>query len=274
MGGVFEDPDRKVELFGGQVDYIVCTGALKALDCLKGRNLGLMCTGLIGETPKAACAQRAEHTAADYYDKELRSRMFPVPIPDSQKAVYDNFEQFNLYEHSFNKYLLSVLVRQQEVEVASPYVDVDYLDFIFKVPVAYRYGCKYVKAWINTKYPKAAQYIWQYNGKPVSEEISFAQRFKFYKYKLRDVFVRARNKIARMAGNRRQLYQERDMNPTEKWYWNSRDFREFVLSYYKANIGRVKSKGMKTSLARMFHHGNAQEKLEVVNLLAIYKLYL
>lgn len=274
-GSVFEDGERKVELFGGQVDYIVCTGALKALDAARNKNLGCMCTGLLGELQNAYWIESADyHTAPGYYDRDLRTHLFKLNISEQNMEQYENYEQMNLYEHSANMYLLSALVRQQEVEVSSPFIDVDYLDFIYKVPLRWRANYGYVKKWMTVKYPKSTQYIWQHTGSPVNDDVKLAQKIGRGVFNAEDYAKRFLNKVLRIAKINYQLYRKQEMNPVNTWYRNSESLRSYLDNYYADNINRVMDNKMKDDLMQLFQEGNAFGKLEVVNILAIYKLYL
>lgn len=271
-GDFLTEVDEVVDKFGGQVSYLICTGANRAMKELRNKNIFLCATGLLGELHNAYWVEGEKHTAPAY--TALRySSVIDYTVPAEYSVGYENYEQMNLYEFSALLFLSSSLVRQQQAEVTSPFIDVDYLEFAYRIPLRWRQNYGLTKAWMVSKYPKAASYVWQTKRMPVS----YAYYNKIYWPKVagdvRRFFVRCINKVGRTLHVPIQISQRTDMNPFDLWYRTNPSLREFVTDYYEKNISRVQDPVLLHILMETFSKGAARDKLQVINLLAVYKRY-
>lgn len=271
-GELLLDVDEVVDKFGGQVSYIICTGANRALTEMEKHHIALSATGLLGELHNAYWVEGEAHTPSGYIHNRYSS-VVPLDVPDAYKKDYDNYEQMNLYEYSAVCFLSSALVRQQVCEVTSPFIDVDYLEFAYRVPLKWRRHYLLTKTWMVKKYPDAAKYVWQTERMPVDK--SYYHQIYFPKL-VDDLFrfpVRLVNKAARLLNLSIQFTYSSDMNPFEQWYRTNPRLREFIHNYYKENIGRIDYAQLQADVRKTFEQGGAMDKLQTVNLLAVYKRY-
>lgn len=264
---ILGDVDKKVGYFGGQVDYTLCTGAVKALESIDD-NVGICCTGLLGEIQNAYWVEGEQHSDPDYWLEALRSKMFAIHIPEVYKLEYSNYEQMNLYELSGNFYMSSAIARQQMVEVSSPFIDVDYLDFVYKIPLKYRRHYKYVMAWMDKKYPEAARYTWTSTGKPVSEshdaDYNYCGSFNPNKNYIR----RAINKAARILHLKYQMDTKYDMNPIDKWFREDTKIQEIFKKMYNERIELIADETLKRDVIKMYNSEKSMDKIMAINLLS------
>lgn len=271
-GGFLADVDETVDKFGGQVTYIICSGASRAMKQIASHNIGMCCTGLLGELHNGYWTEGAVHTPPNYIGNRY-STVVPVQIPEEYRAGYDNFEQMNLYEYSALLFMTSALVRQQEYEVTSPFIDVDYLEFAYCVPLKWRKDYLLTMTWMTRKYPKAAKYVWQTKRMPVDK----AYRRQLYFPKLagdvRRFVIRCVNKAGRILHLPIQFTLNDDMNPLDLWYRTNPRLRKFINGYYQENIGRIADPQLRADVRKTFDQGGARDKLQVINLLAVYKRY-
>lgn len=271
---VLGDVDRKALLNGGQVLYTISTGALYALEKIDTSNIGLCCTGLLGEISKADWVREEQHSKPSYITNR-KSSYYQLNVPQYYCDEYMNYEQMNLYEYGFNLIYLSLLIRQEIVEAVSPLMDTDYLDYIFKIPLKYRKNYQFVERYICAKYPEAASYMWQTVRMPVDKHF----RHEVYVSKImgdvKILFVRCFNKALRLLNINRQFLRKDDMNPFEVWYRNNQEIRESMDDYFKGTIGFVSNDRLRLALSDMFHRSSlGKDKMQVINVLSIWKNYL
>lgn len=264
--------DETVEKFGGQVTYLICTGANQAMAQIKDRPIGLCCTGLLGELHNAYWTEGFIHTAPHYISNRYSS-VVPLEIPKEYSADYGNYEQMNLYEYSALLFMSSALVRQQTFEVTSPFVDVDYLEFAYRIPLRWRKNYLLTMTWMVNKYPDAAKYVWQTKRMPVDK--SYRNQFYFPKLTgdVRRFFIRCINKFGRAFSLPIQLTLNDDMNPIDQWYRTNPRLRKFLDDYFQENIHRITDSQLQADVQNTFNQGGARDKLQAINLLAVYKRY-
>lgn len=271
-GDLLMDTDEVVDKFGGQVTYVICTGANRSLKEMERHHIGLSATGLLGELHNAYWVEGEAHTPPGYIHNRYSS-VVPLDVPDEYSKDYDNYEQMNLYELSAALFLSSALVRQQVCEVTSPFIDVDFLEFAYRVPLKWRRQYLLTKTWMVKKYPEAAKYVWQTERKPVDK--SYYHKVYFPKL-VSDLFrlpVRLVNKTARVLNLPFQFTFSSDMNPFDQWYRTNRRLREFLHDYYQENIHRISDARLQADVRKTYEQGGAKDKLQAVNLLAVYKRY-
>ena len=274
-GELLMDTDEVVDKFGGQVTFFVCTGANRAMREIAAHNIGLCCTGLLGELHNAYWTEGTVHTPPNYigYIGNLYSSVVPLQIPEKYTEGYDNFEHMNLYEYSVALFLSSALVRQQVCEVTSPFIDVDYLEFAYRIPLKWRKNYFLTMTWMTSKYPEAAKYVWQTKRMPVDK--AYHQQFYFPKLldDVRSLAVRCVNKAFSACHLLAQIALKSDMNPFEQWYCANPRLRQFLEDYYQKNIGRIADAQLQADVRKTYEQGRARDKLQAVNLLAVYKRY-
>ena len=272
-GDLLTDVDEVVGILGGQESYIVSTGANRAIQSIykKYPRIGLTAMGLWGEALKANCVIGNAHTCPDM--KYRYSDIVPLELDDEVKQDYETYEQMCFYEYGASFILSSMLVRQQLFEVMTPNVDVEYLEFVYRLPVEYRKDGRLLCAWITKKYPEAAKFVWQTTRKPVDKSYNHQIYWPKVAGDLRRFCVRCINKVGRILRLPIQISQRTDMNPFDLWYRTNPSLQEFITGYYEKNISRVEDPVLLHILTETFNKGAARDKLQVINLLAVYKRY-
>lgn len=270
-GELLTDVDESVDKIGGQVSYILSTGANRAIKQINMDKIGLTCMGLWGEAIKADKTEGSDHTPPNHTSRY--SSVVNFHLPEDYKKEYNTYEQMNFYEYGAPFILSSMIIRQQVCEAFSPNVDVDYLEFIYKTPLRYRKNYLLLKTWVVTKYPEAAKYVWQTERMPVDK--SYHHQFYFPKL-AEDAYrfvLRCFNKVGRIFNLPMQFTLPEEMNPFDQWYCTNRTLRQFLQNYYQENIGRVADAQLQADVRKTYEQGGARDKLQAVNLLAVYKRY-
>ena len=271
---VLTDVDRKTRLSGGQVLYCLSTGALKAMEIIKEKNIGLCCTGLLGEIQNAYWTEGDKHTTPNYISNR-KSYFYELTIPEEYSREYDNFEQMNLYEYSTNLFMLSALTRQQYTEVVSPFVDVDYLDFAYKIPLKWRKNYQFIQAYMCKKYPQAAKYVWQTMLMPVDKHYKRELYLPKYSVLIRSYVARAINKMCRKFKLHSGVIKLDDMNPIDVWIKTDNKARELLQEYCLNNFELVRDDLLRERLETMYHTTKLPTDLvQIVYVLSVYRNYL
>lgn len=270
-GELLMDVDEVVDKFGGQLSYDICTGANRAFKKIDTSNIGISVMGLWGEAIKADLTESDEHTKPNMDYKY--SHVVKASAPDEYKKDYETYEQMHFYEYGAPNIISSCLVRQQICEAYSPNVDADYLDFVYHTPLKLRKKNLLIKTWIVKKYPKAAKYVWQTERMPVDKSYNHQVYFPKLLDDARTLAIRCVNKTARTLHLPIQFARKKDMNPMEAWYHTNGQLRKFIHDYYQENIHRITDPQLRADVQKTFEQGKAQDKLEAVNLLAVYKRY-
>ena len=271
-GDFLTEVDEVVDKFGGQVTYLICTGANRAMKKIQDSNVALCVTGLLGELAKGDWAKDQIHTAPCYTEQRY-SYVVPLNPSLQDSDQYDNREQLNFYEYGLPLMYSSLLVRQHQCEGFSPFLDVDCLEFLFRIPIQFRASKQLIMKWMVQKYPKAAEYVWQTKRMPVSYAYYHKRYWPAVLDDVRTFGIRCINKACRICHLPIQLTTRQDMNPFDIWYRTNSDLRKFLQSYYEANLPLVTDPALRQLLTETYTKGAARDKLQVINLLAVYRRY-
>lgn len=266
-GEILKDVDHKTNVTGGQIDYILFSGALNALGMIKDRNVGMTCMGLLGEISKAEYIRGDNHSIPEWCGNNRTSLQYNYPVKD--KEIYQTYEELNLYERGLNIIVSSIIARQQMCEAYSPFIDPDFMDFVLRIPVKYRKNCNFEIEWIKRKYPDAARYLWQRTGKTVyMSTMNDIQNSTLSAY---SIILRTINKAMKLLHISHRILSKFEMGPFEKWYINDQSIQEYMNKYYSDNIHRVNESDLLEYIRKLWGKNNPYSHIEVINLLSIYK---
>lgn len=146
--------------------------ATASFNTISKDHIGLILTGICGDeilTSKLHRRSRSYH----YGECALTSIIYPEQkalIPKDFSSQYASRNIFHLYAGSFERHAMgSPLAFQYYTESYTPYMDVDFLEFIFSTPVNHRKNYKLYDKWVLTCYPEAAK--WKHNGYTIGKRI-------------------------------------------------------------------------------------------------------
>ncbi len=270
-GDFLKDVDRMTKYTGGQINYTSSTCANRVFSSLNLNNIGMAVTGLLGELHNGYWTKGMEHTAPQY--DTAYTDVVSVRIPEEYSKEYENYEQMNLYELSGFTFMSSAFTRQQMVEVCSPFIDKDFLEFAYKIPLKWRKNDYFTLNWINKKYPEAAKFIWQKTMTSISSVVNNKFYFPKLYWGTEDFFIRSVNKILRIFHVRYQLLLRDDMNPFEKWYVRNASIELFYREYYKQTIDLVENMEIKQDIIALLSTGKCYDAMLAINILGIYRYY-
>lgn len=268
-GDFLMDVDEMTGVYGGQVVYCISTGANRSYSEIKDKNVGIAATGLNGEMCNAYWIQGNEHTPPGVISNRYSHVLNKNYNCENIVKEFDNYEHFNHYMYSYGLFLLSGLIRTQWVEFSTPYIDKDFVEFAFRLPLNWRINYKFYTKWIMTYYPDAGKYVWQTKERPLNKKFYLPQKI----WAVKKLLKRIINKTCRITNIKFQFTFKGDMNPFETWYINNKKLREFLDFYFDTNIELVSDSKLKNDIIHVFKTGNARDKIVAVHVLAVTKRY-
>ena len=131
-------------------------------DLINYEPFGIIHTGQIGDSIIGTFFKKNEFNpeyrmGQSAYSLELIERLSGYHFQED----YQNEEIFCLYTRAFTGADQGLLTFQENSESCSPFTDVDFLEFCYKIPLNLRFGHKVYFDWILKKYPEAANYVWE-----------------------------------------------------------------------------------------------------------------
>lgn len=264
----YADIEKNCQLLNGASLYCGSTGTRPLLELLNGREYGIEHTGMVGDAIIGSFyADEAYNYAKPEGSENAYSHMLSYELPAEVLDSYENREQFSVYVRGLLGAESSYLLRQNYFEMGSPFLDPDFLDFIFQIPLRYRRRHTLYLKWMETKYPDSTCYGWEkwYGLRPRESSRS---RKKLYELKRR---------ISVFAEKSGLADPKRGMNPLDYWYGNHPQIVREVESYYQTGEAFLEDwvgKDLAQSIRRVFTEGNASEKAQALTVIAMLRMML
>ena len=190
------------------------------------------------------------------YSKQLFNKI-PASILRDLEDKYSDEELCLFYEHGVNGSNNGHYMIQHYTEYHSPFMDVDFVNYILKIPKKYKVNTNIYKKWIKRCAPLATKYKWEATGASINAPV-FLEKF----YQLIRLMKR---KISTSKGI--------SMNPFDYWYANNQKLRDAIDFNYKtfiSNIDKEKYNQILLDCEELYHSGSVSEKLQVLTLLVSY----
>lgn len=182
------------------------------------------------------------------------------------KNTFDSYEIFLMYARGFHGAVNTHMIRKNFTEVGSPFLDVEFLQMCYEIPVEYRIGHNIYKKWIISKYPEAAKFVWEKTGGTILESK--------YKILCRKIVKKGPQKVMRLLGKTDAIHD--GMNPLDYWIKHNKKLATFLDDYKVTHLNRFKgimSQELFNDMDYLYKTGNASEKAMVLTVLASIKLY-
>ena len=271
-GKYLEDVDLITEFTGGSVLYY---GLSHGNSLLKLLNLSQYCilhSGqlgdvIIGTYNSTDNPENPYSISSGAFGNRLINK---IDITTLRK--YPNEEIGKFYNRGFNGILISGhSMIQQNMETASPFLDLDFMDYCLRMPLKYRRNHYIYKKWILSKYPEFAKYPWEKIKAGITiPTIDIAGR----RIPLTRVFPVISNAVKnRFFKPKDILINRHHMNPIAFHIMNNRNVYEFINEYFADNIGLIKDAELKNDIVDLVKKGNAFEKVMVISLLSAVKRF-
>ncbi len=241
------------------------TGGNRLLKLLNMEQFGIEHTGVVGGA-----------TISSYY----KSKQLAYEKPQfgynrySTKLSY-TFDEKVLQQHETQEAFvvntrgllgmqISYMTRQNYIECASAFTDVDVLDISLSIPYKYRKEGKLYLKWIAKKYPDAAEFGWEKWGgvKPKESHI---------------IFRKAKTTQRLMLGYLCKLFHvanQDSMNPMDYWYDHNEQVRVYLDQMFSQRIDHgILPKELAKDMRDLYQNGNVIEKSLVLTVLSAAHLY-
>lgn len=269
--GIFlKDIEEVTNITGGNLLYSGSAHANGMLKYINYANLGLLHSGQLGDVIIGSFISDVKQDInnvqpAGAYSKKYLDKISYTPIS------HTNQELLLMYQRAINGANNGLVVTNQYTETMSPFYDIDFIECCFSLPTKLRVGHKIYKMWIQEKYPKAGEYIWEKTKRPILFKSLYEIKFKNKTRPIEDIMSIIKNKFWKAEFG---LDTKKHMNPFDYWYTTNTDLREFQNSYFNDNIEKVRSISQRlySDLLELYN-GTALEKTQVLSLLSAIKLF-
>lgn len=262
------DLESVVSICSGGANYCGLAHAKSCYDLLNKKNFGIIHSGQLGDvilsTFYSSLDKDKNYTLTDGANSVLLTNKLDK---NWINLDYANEEIFKFYGRGFNGANQGLLIAQETMESYSPFSDLDFLEYSLQIPVELRYHHAIYFKWILTKYPKAADYKWEKIKRKINDK-----RLTVFIKRLPQRFSRYFRKILKIKYN--PLNTKQHMNPMDYWYNTNKDLKIFFDQFFNSNINRLDfEEEMKTDCLYLYQNGRCIEKMQVLTLLAVLKIY-
>lgn len=232
---------------------------------------GLEHTGQLGDailgTYLARNGNNADFLGEGAYSQTLIEKLYGVRLQRS----YPNSEIFKFYNRGFTGILQGNMITQEYTEVASPFLDIDFMNYCLHIPAKYRIGEQIYMKWIIKKYPKAAKYKWErINAKITDKWINIFGRHML----LKKIPGKIIYKILPFTRKNRLSKKNASMNPVDYWYATNPSLKADLDNYYNETLNCVSKRydSIKKDI-ELLYKGCVIDKLLALTLLGALKKY-
>ncbi len=264
--------DSITEYTGGGVLYYSLAHGYSLLKLLNLEQYGLMHSGQLGDVVLGTYYSSGnEKTPYNIKSGAFGNKLIDK-VDTSNIRHYPNEEIGKFYNRGFNGILISGhTMIQQSMETASPFLDIDFMDFCLKLPVKYRRNHYIYKKWIISKHPEIAVYPWEKIKARITDRLISV---KGRQIPLMRFIPQVSEALCRkLKGNGDVLMNKNHMNPIAYHIHNNPEVQNFINDYYRDNIGLVNDKELFKDVSEIVNTGSALEKIMAISLLSAIKRF-
>lgn len=238
------------------------------MESLNLKNCGIEHTGMVGDSILGSFFHHRDDQLKMCITGRESDKLVDR-LADSVKNVYKEFssyEIFLMYSRGFRGACNTHLLRKNFTEVGSPFLNVEFMQKCYDIPVELRMNHNIYLKWIMKKYPEAGSFVWEKTGGRLSEGT------------IRKGLRRAQRKGKRVLLNKIGVikYNTDNMNPLDFWLSNNDAVKKYLdeyedkgYRYMPADVPQLLIQDMK----ELYRCGNVTEKSLVLTVLAAAKYY-
>ncbi|MBR1368266.1 hypothetical protein RJ53_01645 [Methanocalculus chunghsingensis] len=259
---LIENVDEIIASNSGQIFYAGSAHLYNVLKKLSFQNYGLIHTGISGAYLKGVHLTKEVHREITEgslnhiaYSKKLLKNINFYKYDIREK--YENEEIFSFYHRDINCIFNGFRAIEQFTEYASPFLYIDFIDYLMRIDPKRRYdGNLYLKL-INKYIPEFSEYPWEKYGLPPKYPM-----FILNKYGLGRALMRRLNTRSNYS-----------MNPAQYWGSTNPKLREGMGASYERDIYTIKMyPALSQDVHVLFENGTIFEKAQVLTLIRALKL--
>ena len=266
--------DEASRMTSGLVQYSGAAETLYGLPEIAKQQAGIFLTGMAGDIIVGTAYTRHKSNQTYHIGD---GALLPImhletlrrALPSDFEQLYSNREIFYLYVRAFNcANLGSPLIHQQFGESYSPFCDVDVLKAAYAAPLEQRWNHRLYDQWILTKYPDIAK--WKHNGVYTIGHRPYMVSISNHMLPLQDLPKRAAEYILKRLHvlSKPKETIGHSMNPEDDWFMQNETLRTWAEKYIQTNLELLNNYPEVQQIAQQLSKGNANERMQVMSLLA------
>lgn len=301
-GNCIYEIDKVSKLSYGMACFFGLSHTYSMFSKINYQDYGIIHSGMIGDVVIGSFMYEPRYRPALISDGAYSTQVIDRLKDYSFKYQYDNVEIYMMYNRGFGFCGQGALAYgHTETETFSPFYDVDFMEYCLSIPLDWRCNHKIYHEWILTKYPQAANYVWEKIGMTIKEYRNQQQKQLVKRHYMRVFgmqvsapndpyfgeyvkgFVFRRLGLRKKVGKRIQsekgnnhtfmLSTKNHMNPVDYWYYGNSELRDFMDNYWKKNKDIVMDRQLLDDMSYLYEDCNATyDKLQPLTVLAAYKL--
>jgi len=255
--------EQIVKANNGIVFYAGAAHQFAAVKKLNLSNFGLLHTGQLGDALLGTYLSKPKLVGPRIDSGAYSRKLIPKITTDIDIIVkkYNSEQIYKLYNRGFNGILNGHFILSDEIECASPFLNVDFIEYSLKIPYRYKYNEKIYREMIGKKISDAAKIPWERTHMLPKYSPKFQYLTKGIRYSYSIISGKKDYAIS--------------MNPFEYWYKKNDDLRKFTKNFFDENISVLDSyQELKNDCEVLFKNGNFIEKSMVLTLLETSKVFL
>lgn len=259
-------PEEILKMNFGLAYYSGITGGEQLLSALNFNKFGLEHTGQLGDVIIGSYVSVIKHLPVDITKKRLSHHIQELGVDLSK---YKNQEQYLFMTRGMQGILSTHCTRRNFTEAVSPFIDVDFMNLCFSIPLKYRANHKLYFKWIEKKYPEVLE-IKSTTEKSVSRPDRYLIFSKFAYHRLKyELKVRLYRKGIIDKFN--SPYN--NMNPYRYWYETNSALRDFLKAYYDSEINSIKDDKIRKFIQESFKSQVVEDKIAAITVLGMHKIH-
>lgn len=228
------------------------------------KKLGSLHTGQLGDVVIGTFIKDGTDENTGFYSKRLLNKIKRVDNTNDKEIEL-------MYKRGFLGAAASHILIQNYTEVASPFIDLDLFEYCLSIPASFRKNHSLYKKWIITKYPDAADFIWEKNYSKIgaSKFVSLINRARMKGFKNCLIFI-----LKKFNHNIVLKDDKKNMNPFNYWYHHNDEFRNHIdsLRNNTENL-TVASADLIHDIECLFDQGDTLEKCMAVSVISAIQHY-
>lgn len=262
------DIDEIVFMNGGLSLYSGISGGNRMLKSMNMSIYGIEHTGINGDNMLGSYLKHVEEK-----DKIVPKKIYSAKLLGRLSDKYKNYsktfednEMFMNYTRAYRGMTNTFQIRRNYTEVYAPFLDVDFIQLCFNIPVERRMNHFLYKKWIMNKYPEAARFKWESINAKITDPKIIIEISRIIRY--------APGRILRMLGKRDKVAN--GMTPLAYWIANDNKLRFFLDDYAQKGFESAEaemSSQLISDMKELYSTGTAEEKTMVLTVLGSLKLY-
>lgn len=259
-------PDEIISQEFAMAYYCGITGGYEFLSLIDFDKFGLEHTGQIGDAVVGKFTRSQTDERQINLDTKRNSTLLPLRfVPDT--SAYTCEDEFTYYTRMAQGALATHYIRANYTYTVSPFMDIDMINFCFRLPDSLRLNHRLYWYWIDHKYPKA--------GKIPSSRKRPQNKINSFIYRGTNKAWRESMTFLHYFHITRSSVSSNNMNPHTFWYETKAELRDFINNYYNNHINLTKNYPcLYEEILKMSHSRIALDKLMGVSLLAAIKQYI